>query len=161
MSAGASIVDVCFCGHDEKLEGRVEVSALHRLREAVSGADGVLRYEIAPLRHEGKPAARVSLQGRVSLVCQRCLEPLSFDLASRRILVLAHPPADPEDEHEDVDFIGPDVRLEAMELVEEEALLCLPMIPRHPPGECPGQGSTAQAEDRPNPFAVLKASEKH
>lgn len=157
MSAGTTLVDVRFCSQDERLGGETAVSSLPRLLETVASQDGVIRFEVAATRVDGKPAARIRVSGQVTLGCQRCLLPFVFEIAAERSVVFADPPADPDDEGEDVDFVGADARLEAMELVEEEALLCLPMVPRHPPGECPGDPLAATAGSRPSPFAVLKS----
>ncbi len=156
MSAGTTVVDARFCTQEERIGGEVSVAALPRLRESVATPDGSVRFEVAATRVDGKPAVQVRVSGQVMLECQRCLLPMSFAFESRRELVFADPPADPEEEGEDADFVGADVRLEAMDLVEEEALLCLPMIPRHPLGECPGALPAAQSDGKPSPFAVLK-----
>ncbi|MDP1159869.1 YceD family protein, partial [Klebsiella variicola] len=51
--------------------------------------------------------------------------------------------------------------LDARELIEDELLLALPLVPRHAncPQPLPGAGEQAEpeAEQRPNPFAALAA----
>jgi uncharacterized protein len=156
MSTGTTVIDARFCNEEKCVGGEVQVAALPRLRESVALPDGSARFEVVSTRVDGKPAVRVQVSGLVMLECQRCLLPMSFKFESRRALVFADPPADPDDEGEDADFVGADVRLDAMELLEEEVLLCLPMIPRHPSGECPAEPPAAQSGGKPSPFAALK-----
>jgi uncharacterized protein len=157
MSAGTTVVDTRFCSQDQRLAGEVAVESLPRLRESVASAEGVIRFEVATTRVDGHPAVRVRVSGQVMLECQRCLLPFAYEFEAQRTLVFAPPPADPEDEAEDADFLGAEARLEVMELVDEEVLLCLPMVPRHPQANCPADSPAMQSGGKPNPFAVLKA----
>jgi len=136
MSARTSVVDVEFCGQDEALAGQVVVAQLSLLREAVAKADGSLSYEIVPLRFGGKPAVRVSLRGRLWHTCQRCLGDFEAEMSAQRVLVFASPPRDFEDEGENTDFLGADASFDVSALVQEEALLSLPMAPCHQKGQC-------------------------
>jgi uncharacterized protein len=54
-------------------------------------------------------------------------------------------------------------RMDMRELMEDELLLAMPLVPRHP--VCPqplpmAAGQEAVPEERPNPFAVLAALKK-
>lgn len=144
MSARTSSVDLRFWARGEALAGQIAVADLHRLRHEVAKADGSLRYEVVPTRVDGKPAVEISLLGRVWLTCQRCLGDFESDLAVRRVLVFAPPPPAIDEEGDATDFVGTDAFFEAPALVEEEALLSLPMVPRHPVGECPAEQGGAQ-----------------
>lgn len=122
------------------IEGNVWVSSLARLSESVSaGSDIVYRLQ-GTMRRDGRAAIRLRVAGEVTLICQRCLGPVTFGIDASRELVFV--PADRmgsiEDEGDDEDFLplGDDVF--PLELVEEECLLSLPLAAMHGAGECAG-----------------------
>lgn len=104
----------------------------------------------------------------VWLTCQRCLQPLQVPLALDRRLrfVRGEAAAEALDAEIEDDVLALSRSLDLRELVEDELLLALPLVPRHErcpqplamsseaealPDEAPG------AADRPNPFAVLQS----
>jgi uncharacterized protein len=134
-----TIVDgFAFCRHGEQREGSTAVAELPRL-------------------------AAEALTGEVSLVCQRCLLPMPHPIDTRTKLVLAHdePEADATEQALDddaIDVIVAGTALDLLQLVEDEALLSVPLSPRHP--VCP-DGGPAAAPDKPDsPFAVLQKLKK-
>lgn len=94
------------------------------------------------------------------LRCERCLEPMEFALAAEPYLVLVR-----AGEREDLIEAG-DARviekpLPLSELVEDELLLALPMVPVHVADRCTvktgGIADTNKTEpERRNPFAALE-----
>ena len=100
----------------------------------------------------------------VRLECQRCLQPLSEALqVDRRLRFVA---GDDEaarlDEESEDDVLALVARLDLFELLEDELILALPLVPRH--GTCPQPLDAAATvalpgadEARPNPFAALAA----
>lgn len=103
----------------------------------------------------------------VSLTCQRCLQPVEEHLGLARSFLFvgdeelaASLDADSED-----DVLAMTRHLDALELVEDELLLSLPLVPRHE--VCPQPLRMAAVdlpedeeeveEERPNPFAALAA----
>ncbi len=161
MSARTSIVDVECCSRGEPLAGEVPVVNLSRLLDAVAKPEGTLVYEIAPVRFVGKPAAQVSVQGRLWHTCQRCLGDFETEVSAQRILVFSPPPADLEEEGEATDFVGADARFEAQALVEEEALLSLPMVPWHPLGQCQADGAAGLQVSGSGSILGRQATEEH
>lgn len=104
----------------------------------------------------------VQARARVSLVCQRCLGPVetllnvqrSFHFVANEDLA-AQLDADSED-----DVLAMTRSLNLYELVEDELLLALPLVPRHE--VCPeplpmSHGDDEEEEPTPNPFAALAA----
>ncbi|MBL0727910.1 DUF177 domain-containing protein [Piscinibacter sp. HJYY11] len=96
----------------------------------------------------------------VMLECQRCLRPVPVDVHAERSFLFvqgenlaAELDADSED-----DVLALTRALDLRELVEDELLLELPLVPRH--DECPEPLGTAnegepELEEKSNPFAVL------
>ena len=105
---------------------------------------------------------------RVSMPCQRCLEPMPIDIDARVNLgiVIAESQIEGLSAEYEPLLIGEDL-IDPAALVEDELLLALPLAPRHEPQDCPAwekvvagsvDSDTPSAETkstRPNPFAVL------
>ena len=75
----------------------------------------------------------LSVQAAVWLTCQRCLQPLPVDLALDRRLrfVPGESQAEALDAESDDDVLALPRWLDLRELVEDELLLGLPLVPRH------------------------------
>lgn len=128
-----------------------------RLRDMLSSGEGEVAYRIAGVRDErGRPGLRLQVSGTLQLRCQRCLEPMPFEVKTDETLVLAASLA--EIHAEPADAHGPDRvvagrEMALRELVEDEVILALPYAPRHE--NCAG----AEAGDRvgkTSPFAGLR-----
>ena len=84
----------------------------------------------------GSPAElwlTLSVQAPVWLTCQRCLQPMAVDLALERRLRFVHGESQAEalDAESDDDVLALPRWLDLRELVEDELLLGLPLVPRH------------------------------
>lgn len=117
----------------------------------------------------GEPELWLHLQAeaRVPLQCQRCLaamaQPVAFDRRFRFVADEAE--AERLDEASDDDVLALPARLDLLELLEDELILALPLVPRHE-GSCPEPlpaataGEPAAEGERPHPFAALAALRK-
>lgn len=101
---------------------------------------------------------------RVWLTCQRCMQPYELDLAVDRRLRFVRDEAQAEtlDAESEDDVLALPRWLDARELVEDEMLLALPLVPRHElcPQPLPMSAEVSADEavpDPPNPFAVLQS----
>ena len=114
----------------------------------------------------GEPQIWLHIQGRTvaRLECQRCLQPLNEALQVDRHLrfVAGEDEAARLDEESEDDVLALVARLDVFELLEDELMLALPLVPRH--ATCPQPLDAAAAvalpltdEARPNPFAALAA----
>lgn len=110
-----------------------------------------------------QPSLAVAADTEVTLECQRCLQPMRVPLhAERRIFFVAGEEAAAAlDAESDDDVLALTPELDLAELIEDELLLALPLVPRH--AQCPQPLPRAFVEDDPaidpadNPFAVLAA----
>ena len=75
----------------------------------------------------------LSVQAPVWLTCQRCLQPMAVGLALDRRLRFVHGESQAEalDAESDDDVLALPRWLDLRELVEDELLLSLPLVPRH------------------------------
>ncbi len=149
-----------FCRLGEERSGVTPVAAFGRLSGEVADASGELRWSFAGGRHpQGLPRIVMKVDGDVSLICQRCLSSFRHPVTSEAVLVLARDEAAADEVEElldddSIDVIVGSAAQDLLQLVEDEALLSLPLSPRHQ--TCPG-GAPALPEDKPeSPFAVLK-----
>jgi uncharacterized protein len=113
----------------------------------------------------------LGLKGRLHLVCQRCLQDCAIDLDENRrfLLVATEDEADAhplEDDEQEPLVVSQHFNL--LETIEDEILLSLPLIPKHPEGFCEPHASTFGQEgdveapnERENPFNILKNMKKN
>lgn len=138
-------------------QGVWAVGDLPRLRDMLASDAGEIRYEIDGTRDaRGRPALRVKLNGALQLRCQRCLEPMRFDVDTDETLVLAATQAEIDAEPDDVESPDRVLATEQMavrDLLEDELILALPYAPRHEGCEA---GAPAGDSEKISPFAGLR-----
>ena len=133
-----------------------ELPGLRSLRAGVAGSvSGHVRFA----REEGKPVADLALAGTVSLQCQRCLRPMERPLETESRIALiasegeaARVPAGREP------VLAAGGRISIAELLTEELLLLLPIVPLHEDEErCAGETAAGKGRDEEThrPFANL------
>ncbi|HEV2612038.1 MAG TPA: YceD family protein [Noviherbaspirillum sp.] len=151
-----------FCRVKERRDGEIELSKLPRLAEESVDKVGVIRWSLqGGSNSHGHPKLILSINGAVSLICQRCLTPFVFDIDSESTLVLARDEASADEldallADEDVEVIVGEAEFNVAALIEDEALLAIPVSPKHetcPAGLVP---ESVIKEEKVSPFAVLK-----
>lgn len=146
----------------ERREGDVLVADLARLSAESVNKSASLHWTLQggadSLNH---PQLILSVSGSIELMCQRCMTPLKFAVESESILILAKTDerADEIDallDDDNVDVIVGSKALNVMELVEDEALLAIPLAPKH--DICPDNAALddLMGAKKASPFAVLK-----
>ncbi len=157
MSHQPVIDGLDFAKAASKLQGAWPVAEMARLLDALRAEEGTLRYELqgVPEAH-GRPALRLTVDGVLPLVCQRCLGALEFPLHVETLLLLAATQA--EVDAEPLEAEGPESIVAGREmpvraLVEDEVLLAIPIAPRH--AECASAAKSA-AGSKATPFAGLR-----
>ncbi|MDY6957144.1 MAG: YceD family protein [Pseudomonadota bacterium] len=145
-----------FAAKGGRLEGGYTVAALKRLEQMVAEPAGDIRFALN-FRRDDEGRSRISgeIQGEVVLTCQRCLRRYRQALAGTVDLTaladerrLTDIPGDSEPLLTD----GQPVRL--ADLVEDEAILALPIVALHPQCSPPEHDRSGGSEE--SPFAVLK-----
>mgnify|MGYP006281013875 FL=1 len=148
-------------GHHE-WAGSLPAGATPRLAElsaSLGSAEAAFSVEIG----EGRPRVEGTCRGRVTVRCERCLEPMEVTVAGEFALVTV-------DRIEEADDLGPDEpvvvasrgQLDVLPMIEDELILGLPVVSRHERADCDGgqrhfgpPGESAPARD--NPFKVLES----
>jgi uncharacterized protein len=158
--------------------GFLSISDLPRLAEEASvihsgdGFDWQMRthFEDSP-DSEPRQILDLGLNGRLHLVCQRCLQDCAVNLAETRRFVLVASEVEADDypmEDEEQEPLVASQHFNLLETIEDEILLSLPLIPKHPDGFCEPHASSFGVEERDeasgkpeNPFKVLKNMKKN
>ncbi len=114
---------------------------------------------------EGRIAvAEVTVAAEVTLTCQRCLRPLVRKIEGQGRAALVATPAQAERVPDALETVlAPEYRISIRDLVEEELLLALPLVPRHEDDGCagdsagtPGRGFAEEpAAETQRPFGQL------
>ncbi|MEY2621620.1 MAG: hypothetical protein RIT26_1440 [Pseudomonadota bacterium] len=79
---------------------------------------------------------RVQAESNLRLICQRCLQPMTQGLSVDRPFrfVSSEQAAMAEDDQAEEDLLVASQAFDALTLIEDELILALPIVPRHP--EC-------------------------
>lgn len=144
-----------------RLKGEIELSRMTRLAPLLKEQEGAVWVDILfSKNNEGVQCINGELKGGLTVLCQRCLEPMQIPIrAELRLELIDTLAAEPRitDNYEPLLVTAGSVSL--IELVEDELLLALPISPMHPLSECAVTHYTA-APIRENPFAVLSHLKK-
>ncbi|MEJ2060086.1 MAG: YceD family protein [Gammaproteobacteria bacterium] len=150
------------------LKGRVSLAKMERLAGLLAAPADTAEVELRFFNSEtGHPMLAGSISAVLTLLCQRCLEPMPFKAEVRLELLLVHSDAEAQRLQEGFEtLLVEDETLEVSDLVEDELMLALPMAPSHSPEQCAvkleqtprtkDDDAAPRDEDRDNPFAVLK-----
>jgi uncharacterized protein len=159
--------------------GFLEISALPRVAEEASSIDSGDGFHWEVKTHfadspgsEPQQILELAIKGRIHLVCQSCLQDCGLDLAqeSRFVMVATEEEADafPIEDDQQEPLVASQ-HFDLLGLIEDEILLSMPLIPKHPEGNCKPHASsfgedsaTADSPERPqNPFNILKNMKKN
>ena len=159
------------CQDDGRVAGQWPLLGMQRLHDslfeapdAASAVDWSASGTLLPASG-GEPQVWLHLQATapVALQCQRCLQAVAQTLMVDRRLRFVRSESEAErlDESAEDDVLVLSPRLDLHELVEDELILALPLVPRHD-GPCPEPlpmpaDDLPDEEPAPNPFAALAA----
>jgi uncharacterized protein len=153
-------------------DGRLPVATLPRFAEALERDAGEVEYALE-FGRDSLGVDFLEIRARCSpwLVCQRTLEPFQYAVEIQQRLGLIRREADEAGLPEGYEalLLPEDRQLRLLELLEDELILALPLVPARADAELPTEyravpGAEAagadEAEAKPNPFAALAALKK-
>jgi len=108
--------------------GMERMPRLAKMQCSTPGLDYELRGGRAS---NGKPCLRFSVRGSMQLVCQRCLDPLPVPVAIDAELQLSESLREISEADDEIDRVLASRHMDVGQLVEDEVILALPMVPRH------------------------------
>ena len=157
MSQAGVIDSLQFARDRGERRGSLDLSVMPRLADSGCMA-ATLNYVLQGGENpEHRPSLHLEVRGQMLLECQRCLAPLETPVAVDVDLELVHSQAEIEAAEDDVDRVLASKHMEIAALVEDEAILALPMIPTHE--RCVEIGAAKELQ-KPSPFAALAALKK-
>lgn len=117
---------------ETEIDFDVPLAELPRLRSRIPGIGGSVRGAARFGRRSAFAVVELSLAGKATLPCQRCMQPMELALDSTTHVALILAEADAAEVPEDLEpVLAREGRISAAELVEEELLLALPIVPLH------------------------------
>ena len=151
-----------FCEESRTAEAEFSPTQLPRLLDSVADTTGRVSMQVrGSLDARERPSLYVRVTGELRVLCQRCMRPMTVAVEVGQTLAFAEEieAADGGDAFgsDDLDLDGVEVlpmmaHVDLAELIEEEVLLSMPMLPRHAQCDLPGPADTG----KPSPFAALK-----
>ncbi|HUP93144.1 MAG TPA: YceD family protein [Solimonas sp.] len=149
--------------HGEQHAGEIAIKLLPRLVEQLEGPAGRLQVQLEATRAPGYPMVRGRVQGLLPLACRRCGKSFEWPLDVTLNLRLVRSDDEERNALHDCDpYRVENDELPLHEMVEDEVLLALPMLPRCPACEnavlaaAPAEMPKLEEPRRDNPFAALK-----
>ncbi len=137
------------------------VAEMSRLNKDCADHSGEIAWAVdGTTSKQGYPQLTLSVSGTVQLMCQRCLTPYAFEMDAGTVLMLGKDDeqADEIEEllsDESIDVIVGSRTCDVRDLIEDEALLALPQVPKHE--VCPDTKLIDVLKSvKPSPFAGLK-----
>ena len=167
---------------------RLDVKAAGQEGLRLQGGDTLAGYErLAPLLHQpdtalslfwkahwhaqtgakgaAQPWLALSLQAALPLICQRCMEPMVFNVDDTHTyrFVATEEQALDEDDASEEDLLVLSREFNLRQLVEDELVMVLPLVPKH--AQCTkalhwsaaDKTFQSEAENQKQPFANLQA----
>jgi uncharacterized protein len=155
-----TFVDAAVCARSgSTIERHFSAAQLPRLSEAGARAGSEIDVSFEFSQFDGQPAVAGALTGSVVLMCQRCLKAVPIVVDERfQVVIVTEDRADEPGGYEPV--VGDASRFDLLWLTEDQALLALPLVPMHGPGECeeaeaPAPDSNVGTESQ-KPFQNLR-----
>jgi len=119
---------------DEQADLRLAIplAGFPRVQPRLGATEGTINGRVRFRRDGGFAVAAVEVSGSVPLVCQRCLELMSWPIEGNALVALIplESQADQVPAHLEPVW-APGGRISLRDLLEEELLLCLPLVPLH------------------------------
>jgi DUF177 domain-containing protein len=117
---------------EAEIDFDVPLAELPRLKSRIAGIGGSVRGVARFGRQSGFAMAELSLAGTARLQCQRCMQAMELTVDSTTHVALILAEGDAAEVPEELEpVLARDGRISAGELVEEELLLALPIVPLH------------------------------
>ena len=149
-----------FTSRGERIEVQLAGKQLPRLRkESIKPLAPVTVQVVAARSPRGRPGMRVTLQGAIRMVCQRCLKSMDVVLSAKAAVEWVGTQAELEaadaDDHWDAMLMQE--KFDLLPYLEDELLLAVPFAPVH--ADCQAAG-LREAGEKISPFAMLAGLKK-
>lgn len=133
-----NIVDALVCAHRQTtIERNYAAADLPRLREAGARDGSAVAASFHFVPFDGRVAIEGELGGVAVLTCQRCMQAVEVPLRERFKVIVVQEEAELEQEPGGYEpILTNPAHLDLQMLAEDQALLALPLVPRHESDKC-------------------------
>jgi uncharacterized protein len=145
------------------LSGVINTTDMHRLKAGISLHTDKIAVDLQfGVDEQGLTFLKGHLKTMLVLQCQRCMQPFNYEILSDFLLgiVKSLDEVNTLPEHYEP-AVTKEGQLVLRELIEDELILNLPIIPRHEPDDCTVKVTQAEAGweqgKAENPFRVLRS----
>lgn len=129
----------------------ISLDQMPRVRAQLAGSGGKVRGVAHFRREAGFRVAELEFDGAATLVCQRCLEPVECPVEGRSRVALIALESEADRVPQEFETVhAPENRIRVRDLVEEELLLTLPLVPLHANAGCAGEESSIEPDAEPD-----------
>jgi uncharacterized protein len=145
-----------------RLHGVLPIKEMQRVCESLYEDTGKIKVDIEFGKNEqGICFLTGQLAGTLQLQCQRCMEPLAFEITNKIALAIVHTEEEADELPEGYDsIVANDGILLIQDVVEDELIVSLPVVPMHDLKDCkvtlPLIIESEQAAQKENPFKVIE-----
>lgn len=155
------------CALGKVYKGRLALADLPRLSPLLTSSEGEAAFTLAFDKDaERRPVVSVSVEARLRLRCQRCMQEMVLPVTASSRLCVVTGPDEAERLPDELDpLLIEEDRVALRSLVEDELILAVPPAPLHPASECEiklddwrqdaRSDTESAARTRENPFAAL------
>lgn len=145
----------------QSLHGCSPVAHMRRLAGSLCGDAGEaeINWNFS-LDDEQRVRINGTIRAELQLMCQRCLQPMTWNINASVRVALLKPSQSDADLPEEVDAqeLPAENLVALLDMVEDELILTLPIVAKHPvcsPSLCEDEVPPVVEEKRPNRFAAL------
>jgi len=152
-----------------EIAGSLPIAGFERFRQQLTSSRGEVNFTLTfGIDEEYRRIISGSLSANADVQCQRCLEPVAIELADSFTLALVESEEQAARLPAELDpWMAPeDARLLLADVLEEQLILCMPIVSYHDTDCTPANMAGARDESettqssKPNPFAVLRDLKK-
>ena len=153
--AGGQIDGLQFARSGGVRAGALAAAGLSRLTESGASPRNI-EFRIEGGRDpSGFSVLRIAVTGSLTLTCQRCLDKLDWPLVTDTTLRLVKSQKEIELAEDEVDRVLASRSMDVAQMVEDEILQAMPMVPRHE--RCGGDALMQGKSGAVSPFEALAA----
>src|SRR5690606_31227445 len=153
-----------------EISGSMPIAGFERFRQQLTSERGEVTFTLNfGIDAEYRRVISGAVSANVDVLCQRCLEPVAIDLADTFALALVESEEQAARLPAQLDpWMAPaDGRLLLADILEEQLILCMPIVSYHNVDCTPANTASARDESndttrgsKPSPFAVLRDLKK-
>ena len=153
------IDNIDFSRKSREIRDIIRLSDFKRLQDLCLNLEDSVAFVLRGFENKhNEPCLELFIEGKLDLICQRCSEKLEHTIFLKSGFLIKEETLLSEfhiDDHADYDLIESSVKMNVLNLIEDEIILSLPVAPKHENYKCHYK-KTDEMLNRIHPFADLK-----